>query len=201
MPTTEPHHLRATILSAAGRLFIEHGYRGLSMRQIAEAVGVSKAALYYHFRDKEELFVFLLVSYLDEMSALIERVAVQEWTARGRIKALVHAVLNQAVERRALIRLGSQDVYQLSATARASFSQVYREKFIGPIQSMLESGIRSGELRPVDPNVATWILLGMMYPYFYPAHLQEIPPAEQVVEQIVTTYLDGIANGNRASAT
>jgi hypothetical protein len=135
------------------------------------------------------------------MSALIERVSVQELTARGRIRALVYAVLEQSVEQRALIRLGSQEVYQLSAAARASFTRLYHEKFIYPIQTLLESGISSGELRPIDPNVATWTLLGMMYPYFYPAHLQEIPPAELVIEQIVTTYLDGIAYGNLASAT
>ena len=41
--------LRAEILVQATPLFIAHGYRGLSMRQIAEAVGVTKAALYYCF--------------------------------------------------------------------------------------------------------------------------------------------------------
>ncbi|MCB0152930.1 MAG: helix-turn-helix transcriptional regulator, partial [Caldilineaceae bacterium] len=51
---------RAAILAAAQRLFVERGYRGISMREIAEAVGMTKAALYYHFRDKEQLFVALL---------------------------------------------------------------------------------------------------------------------------------------------
>ncbi|MBK8049042.1 MAG: helix-turn-helix transcriptional regulator [Anaerolineales bacterium] len=37
------------ILSAAKHLFMQQGFRGISMRQIAEAVGVTKAALYYHF--------------------------------------------------------------------------------------------------------------------------------------------------------
>jgi TetR/AcrR family transcriptional regulator, cholesterol catabolism regulator len=193
----EARDLRAAILIAAGRLFIEKGYRGLSMRQIAEAVGVSKAALYYHFQDKEALFLSLLDTYLDEIEALIERVCEQEATACGRVRALVKAILDQAVEQRALIRLGVQEVPQLKTARREAFSQAYRQKFILPIQAILESGIKTGELRPIDAHVAVWALLGMMYPYFYPAHLQEIPPASQVAEQIVTIYLDGIAYGNR----
>jgi AcrR family transcriptional regulator len=53
MSETERRDLRAEILAAARGLFIQQGYHGLAMRQIAEAVGVSKPALYYHFRDKE----------------------------------------------------------------------------------------------------------------------------------------------------
>jgi hypothetical protein len=49
---------RAAILEAAKLLFMQDGFRGISMRQIAEAVGVTKAALYYHFKDKEQGTLF-----------------------------------------------------------------------------------------------------------------------------------------------
>ncbi len=44
---------RASILEAAKRLFIEQGYLGVSMDQIAAAAGVSKLTVYSHFGDKE----------------------------------------------------------------------------------------------------------------------------------------------------
>ena len=47
---------RASILGAAQRLFIEQGYQGVSMDQIAAAAGVSKLTVYNHFGDKEALF-------------------------------------------------------------------------------------------------------------------------------------------------
>ena len=49
---TEALDLRARILAEATRLFVVYGYNGISMREIAEAVGVSKAGQYYHFKDK-----------------------------------------------------------------------------------------------------------------------------------------------------
>ncbi len=42
---------RDNLIDSAGRLFLQHGYDGTSVRQIAEEVGVTEAALYYHFKD------------------------------------------------------------------------------------------------------------------------------------------------------
>jgi AcrR family transcriptional regulator len=46
---------RRRILEAAAEVFAEHGYAGASMRDIAERLGITKAALYYHFASKEDL--------------------------------------------------------------------------------------------------------------------------------------------------
>lgn len=49
-----------TIMDAAGKLFVEHGYRHISMRQIAKELGYSHGSLYYHFINKAELFYSLV---------------------------------------------------------------------------------------------------------------------------------------------
>jgi AcrR family transcriptional regulator len=51
------HHgdLRSTLLSAANLLLIESGVEGLSLRKLADKVGVSRTASYHHFKDKNEL--------------------------------------------------------------------------------------------------------------------------------------------------
>jgi AcrR family transcriptional regulator len=185
--------LKPKILAAAEQLFIERGYHGLAMREIAEVVGVSKAALYYHFRDKEELFLAILDSYLDEVEDLIDRASAGAESARDRIHRVVSGLLGQPVEQRAVIRLASQEMAHLSAPARLAFSQTYHTRFIGKIEAILRQGVDAGELHKVDTSVATWVLLGMMYPYFYPAYMQDVPPTANVVEQIVEIFLDGLA--------
>jgi len=59
-----PPDVPQQILHEATRLFVDRGYHALSMREIAEAVGVSKAGLYYHFEDKEDLFLAILTNNL-----------------------------------------------------------------------------------------------------------------------------------------
>lgn len=193
MPEGEPVDLRAQILYAAERLFIQYGYHGLSMRQIAEAVGVSKAALYYHFKDKEELLFAILGEYLDRIGALLDEVIAGASTSQERIHQLLERLLLQPAEQRAAIRLTSQVMDQLSPTRRSELQSVYQEKFLLKIQGILQAGIEKGELRPVDPSVAAWVLLGMLYPYYYPAHTREVPPSDQVLEQLLAIYFQGLS--------
>jgi len=52
----ERSETRDKILDAARELFLTHGYDGVSMRKVAEAIEYSPTAIYVHFADKEELF-------------------------------------------------------------------------------------------------------------------------------------------------
>jgi AcrR family transcriptional regulator len=55
----------------AVELFTEHGYEGTSLREIAERLDVTKAALYYHFKSKEDIVTSLVEDYAQQMDALI----------------------------------------------------------------------------------------------------------------------------------
>ena len=184
------------ILSTASRLFIQHGYHGLAMRQISEALHVSKPALYYHFKDKEELFLAILALYLDEMETAIDRITAESVTCREKVRKFMEFVLTQPPEQRAIIHLASQEVRQLSDPARKSFGRVYQEKFIGKIEAILRLGLERREFKPVEPEVATWALLGIMYPYFYPARAGNGNLPDETIRQIITVYLDGIIMSN-----
>ncbi len=63
---------RARIQAVALDLFTEQGYEGTSLREIAERLGVTKAALYYHFKSKEEIVDSFSADRLTRMDALIE---------------------------------------------------------------------------------------------------------------------------------
>jgi AcrR family transcriptional regulator len=54
------HDTRDRILAVASELFTEQGYDGTSLREIAERLDVTKAALYYHFQSKDEILAELL---------------------------------------------------------------------------------------------------------------------------------------------
>jgi AcrR family transcriptional regulator len=58
---------RRRILDSAAAVFAEHGYSGSSMRDIAERLGITKAALYYHFESKEDLLYGLVHPVMQAM--------------------------------------------------------------------------------------------------------------------------------------
>lgn len=70
---TEPRSdTRARIQAVALELFTEHGYDKTSLREIAERLGVTKAALYYHFNSKEEIVESLTADHVARVYALLE---------------------------------------------------------------------------------------------------------------------------------
>jgi AcrR family transcriptional regulator len=62
---------RARIQQVALELFAEQGYEKTSLREIAERLDVTKAALYYHFKSKEDIVASLLEDYTAQLDALI----------------------------------------------------------------------------------------------------------------------------------
>jgi AcrR family transcriptional regulator len=93
----EMNDTRDRILQTALDLFIEQGYETTSLREIAERVGVTKAALYYHFASKEEIFRTLMEPIFalqaQTMGMLQARPSREAW-ARG-LATLVEWVLPQ----------------------------------------------------------------------------------------------------------
>ena len=189
--------VRERIIDEAARLFVSLGYHGISMREIAEAAGVSKAGIYYYFRDKEELFLAILRANLEAIERIIEE-ARHEPTSPDQIRWFVHKLFEQAPEQRAIIRLASQEIAHIGPEARAEFSRLYRQKFVGQVEALLQEGIECGELEPMDVKTGTWILLGMLYPFFYPS--QEVAPADrgEAIDLMLRIFFDGAVRREHA---
>lgn len=62
------------IIAAARELFVLKGYENVSMRQIAKQLRCSHAAIYYHFKNKAELFYALVVSQFDELEKTLDEI-------------------------------------------------------------------------------------------------------------------------------
>lgn len=79
---------REQIQTVALEMFAERGYAGTSLREIAERLGVTKAAVYYHFPTKEDILAGLLQDFLAQVDELIAWTAAQPRSAETRRAAL-----------------------------------------------------------------------------------------------------------------
>jgi AcrR family transcriptional regulator len=64
---------RENIESTAMNLFGKRGYSDVSMTDIATVVGIKKASLYYHFKDKDQIFASVLMNILDQSISELDR--------------------------------------------------------------------------------------------------------------------------------
>ena len=109
---------RARIQQVAVELFTEHGYEGTSLREIAERLGVTKAALYYHFKSKEDIIESLVQDFHEQMDELIAWARLQPRTAQSRREILVR-YMGIVAERDQVFRMLHQNQAVLNARATA----------------------------------------------------------------------------------
>lgn len=111
-PTREAARPRASgrdrVGEAALRLFSEHGVSGTSLQMIADDMGVTKAALYYHYRTKDDLVLGVVTPFLDR---LLDAVGVARlhrgWRAQA--EATLVALVDMIVDVRQLYALVAND--------------------------------------------------------------------------------------------
>ena len=200
MESTNDAGMRHKILQSAAALFTAHGYDGVSMRELSEACGLSKPGLYYHFADKETLFLAVLEDHLTELSALLDQLEGLAGSAHEKISTFIRAVLVEfPAERRAVIRLASQELGKLGESNRLAFNQQYEARFTGRLAGLMAAGKTAGEFRPLDAHMSVWALLGLMYPFFnvrFPQKGMESAAAAQLVESI---FFNGVTAADRTS--
>lgn len=99
---------QARILAAALDLFAEHGVSGTSLQMIADAMGVTKAAVYHQFKTKNEIVLAVAETEFAKLEAPLEAAEAQPSRARAR-EMLLARVIDTAVSRRRWVRALQND--------------------------------------------------------------------------------------------
>lgn len=88
---------RNGLLDAAERLFLEQGVAGTSLNDIAVAAGTTRGAIYWHFRDKADLFNAMMDRVIMPMQAALGRVSGPDGSPVGALRASVRLAFRQTV--------------------------------------------------------------------------------------------------------
>jgi AcrR family transcriptional regulator len=109
---------RTAILETAAQLFADHGFRGASMADLAQACGVSKPLLYHYYRDKEQLLFDTADSYMDRLLEIVEEVRAQRLPPADQLHALIARFMQEYQHSRAKHMVLVQDVKFLGDAQR-----------------------------------------------------------------------------------
>ncbi len=92
---------REGLVASATRLFAERGVRGTSLQQIADAAGVTKAAVYHHFRTKDEVVEAVLEPALNAIASIVRNSSTYS-DPQVRVETAIVGLADQAVQHRHL---------------------------------------------------------------------------------------------------
>ncbi len=134
------HDTRARIQRVALELFAEQGYDKTSLREIAERLDVTKAALYYHFKSKEDIVRSLVEDYFGQIDALIAWAKTQPRTSgtRGEILSRYVRIVADGSDVFRMLHHNQAAVNSLAAAKERG--DVFRERMTGLIEALTEPG-------------------------------------------------------------
>ena len=182
------------MLAAAIDSFARHGYQGSSIDRIAREVGVTKGALYYHFRDKEDLLFAAVTERVGEFERKVLRDVEPARDALGTLRRVVDACFFHATvsnHRRFIITLM---VEALDTNPR--LSEEFRRILRGMrsyLAEVVRRGQAEGSLRSdVDAEaVAATIAGGIMG-----AEIQHYQDPERIdLRAVLDTFVEQLADG------
>jgi AcrR family transcriptional regulator len=156
---------RLQILGLAVSLFSQHGFRGTTTREIAQAAGVSEAMVFRHFATKEELYAAILDHKACTGSALHPREVVGEALARKDDRAVFEGLAYQALERHEY----DTEFHRLllhAALEGHELAAMFWERNVRPLYEFLGGYIRErqrdGAMVGIDPLVIVRAFVGMV---------------------------------------
>ncbi|MBC8645698.1 MAG: TetR/AcrR family transcriptional regulator [Thermoanaerobaculia bacterium] len=196
---------RTQILEVALRLFSHQGYRGTSMREIAEAAGVSTGNVYHHFPEKELIFDTLLEEYwkdIQDPDLPLNR-TLESGAFPDNIEALGNAVRDFVASHRASIALIYVDVVEFEGSHVRKFYAQIASRFEAFLAKQAETrGIRS-QLRPEVSTLSAVMMATRFYLNFFTVEILFGVPnhfgkaADQVVRETADILRYGILRDPR----
>lgn len=136
---------------ASLQLFAERGYANTSLRELAERLGLTKAALYYHFRSKEDILRSLIEPVLDQIDTLLDRHAPLEPNAS--LSTFLSEYIDILVANRPLITVLASDP---STWVRAGIGDRVR------IQEQRQHAVLAGAMPNRRRELRAWSALGAL---------------------------------------
>lgn len=158
-------HTSQKLLDATMELISEKGYFGATTREIARLAGVTELTLFRHFGTKERLFEELLNShsFLPSLRELLP--ALDDLSYEDALRTVATRFLLSLKDRKSMVKI----MYSEVTIYPDKIKRLYN-KYLNDLRSTLavyfESLQKKGFLRPMSPELAARIFLGMLFSYF-----------------------------------
>ncbi len=163
----EKDNVREKLLEASIKLFLAKGYAGAHVNEIASAAGVSKGALYWYFKSKDDILSGIVERYNDEFIVeLVKKMNNYSGDFVAKFKAFYKFSSEFSREYRELLLVFSTLLIEFTGTGsdlERRMKQVHRQYGL-VIQRLLEDGIQEGTVgKEIDPAIYAELITSTLY--------------------------------------
>jgi AcrR family transcriptional regulator len=181
--------LRGQILDASAKLFIEHGFNGTTINDIAASLGVTRTNIYYYFKDKKEILAELSGDIFATGRMIAKKAAEPRLDPVAALRELVEIFARVVLSNPVRYRVIERNEGYLGPELRVKVAAA-KKKVFNDFRSVIQEGISAGAFRPIDAGSAALAIIGMCSwaAWWYR------PDQRRPVEGLIQFFVDFVLN-------
>jgi AcrR family transcriptional regulator len=140
---------------------VAHGYEAMTLRQLAEAVGIQAGSVYRYFGAKDALLADIMVGHMETVLAALRTRLDGIAGPAERLEAFVDFHIRYHIEKQAEVFLATMELRSLSENPRGQVLTL-RKAYERELIAILEAGMAEGQFALTDAAVSAYAVIGML---------------------------------------
>jgi TetR/AcrR family transcriptional regulator, fatty acid metabolism regulator protein len=187
----DTENTRSRILDAALEVFSLKGYHDTRVDEIVELSETSKGSVYFHFPNKQRLFLALVDKFADLLERRVIEAISKEEQGIARVQAALEAVLGTFGHYRRLAKILLIQAVGLGAVFEEKRLEIHN-RFAGLIKTYLDQSIELGDIEPVDTRIVAYAWMGAINEVVIRWVYTGEPDSQQILETLLPLLLKSI---------
>jgi AcrR family transcriptional regulator len=194
------------LLAAARRLFLERGYSGVPVRELAGAAGVNPAMVKYYFRDKQGLYAAMLAEVIGPLAARIDAMLAAPAADSPDLPGFLAEYMRTVAAHPWLPAMILRDVLAPHGHFRDRFVQDFAGRVAPKAAELARRGAAAGRMRAgLDPRLTVISMLSLgLWPFLAMPVLERalgFEPGREGIERLIDHTVRLFAAGTAAGGT
>jgi len=192
--TEQPAETKSTrerILDAAMNIFSAKGFHDTKLDEIVAEASTSKGSIYFHFPNKEKLFIALVDQFADLIERQVKSAIEQEPVGMGRVQVALEAVLDTFSKYRRPAKLLLVQAVGLGTVFEKKRLEV-NDRFAMLIQTYLDEAIDAGDIEAVNTHVVSHAWMGAIYNVVIQWVYTGEPAKEDIIDALLPLLLKSV---------
>lgn len=182
---------KGRILDAALDIFSNKGYHNSRMDDIVDEASVSKGSIYFHFPNKERLFLALVDQFSDLLERNVSEAIAQEKDGIHKVRIAIETVLMTFARYRRPAKILLVQAVGLGSVFEKKRQEVH-ERFATMIQQFLDEAIVVGDISTTNTNLVAHAWMGAIYTLVIQWVMTAEPNKEEILEHLIPLLLRSV---------
>ncbi|EOL47100.1 TetR/AcrR family transcriptional regulator [Enterococcus caccae] len=179
-----------SILETAKKLFLKNGYKNTSTRDIAKAVNMTQPAMYYHFSNKEVLFIEINKQIGSQLKYEIEQIQKESDTLENQLVKCTHALLN--VYHRDIFSFIHQSAAEMEPENKQKLFHILNDFYLEPLQGIFESSSSSLNSKVSSQKASQFYLMSLSLLFSTIHQLSTEKERSEQIAELIDMVLHGV---------